>query len=178
MFARLMRICTVWFQSPSMVSPGLRAVNARRRSSIDAPIISQCQRLMERIALVDPELAGHLQELSIEPQLFGIRWYRLLFSREFAHLSDVMALWDIMLADNVSGMLGLVDWIGVTLLLANRQDLMQGDYADCLTTLLHIPPLPQPGQDVLERTPMFPNTPLPAHAAVISPIMDPTSDRE
>ncbi|KAI8320343.1 RabGAP/TBC [Martensiomyces pterosporus] len=187
LFDRLMRVCTPWYQAPSITSPPLRATRHRqnhnsppastgsrawrRRSSDNAraqtPIIAQCHLMMEKLALVDTELASHLLDLDIEPQLFGIRWYRLLFSRELAHLGDVFALWDALLADNTAGMLKLVDWVSVVLLLANRRRLLQGDYSDCLATLLHIPPLPRPSMDTLERTPALQNSPLPPEAAVV-----------
>lgn len=35
----------------------------------------------------------HEQELGVEPQLFLLRWLRLLFEREF-HLEDVLVVWD------------------------------------------------------------------------------------
>ncbi|KAJ1958010.1 hypothetical protein GGI12_004856, partial [Dipsacomyces acuminosporus] len=144
-----------------------------RRQSIEnaraqTPIISQCYLMMEKLALVDPELASHLVDLEIEPQLFGIRWYRLLFSREFTDLKDIFALWDVLFADNTLGLLKLVDWVCVVILLANRRRLLQGDYSDCLSILLHIPPLPKPSPDTLDRTPSLPNSPLPPQTAIAS----------
>ena len=32
---------------------------------------------------MDPELVEHLKRLEIEPQIFLLRWIRLLFCREF-----------------------------------------------------------------------------------------------
>ncbi|KAJ1732567.1 hypothetical protein LPJ61_001986 [Coemansia biformis] len=168
LFGRLMRLCMAWYQIPNHVSPPLRPVRQPGNkptgglgASAQTPIVSQCYLMMEKLALVDPRLHEHLQKLDIEPQLFGIRWYRLLFNREVAHLRDVFALWDMLFADNVAGPLRLVDWVGVVFLLANRRRLLHGDYEECLTTLLHLPPLPQPTPETLELTPALPNTPLP-----------------
>ncbi|KAJ1666254.1 hypothetical protein EV178_002498 [Coemansia sp. RSA 1646] len=172
MFDRLMRLCLPWYQSPSFTSPPLRPARRKqgtskedKQAAIDAmkahtPIIAQCYMMMEKLETVDPRLALHLQTLDIEPQLFGIRWYRLLFSREFTHLEDVLVLWGMLFADNHGGPLRLVDWIGVVLLLANRRPLLLGDYADNLNTLLHLPPLPSPTQYALEQTPPLSNSPL------------------
>ncbi|KAJ2388383.1 hypothetical protein GGI23_006069, partial [Coemansia sp. RSA 2559] len=171
MFDRLMRLCLPWYQSPSFTSPPLRptirngATAEDKQAAIEAmkahtPIIAQCYMMMEKLEAVDPRLAVHLQTLDIEPQLFGIRWYRLLFSREFMHLNDVLVLWGMLFADNHGGSLRLVDWIGVVLLLANRRQLLLGDYADNLNTLLHLPPLPSPTQDTLDQTPPLLNAPL------------------
>ncbi|KAJ2739995.1 hypothetical protein H4R23_000094 [Coemansia sp. Cherry 401B] len=158
LFDRLMRLCLPWYQTPAAATS---PTTARHAASIaQTPIIAQCQLLMDKLKVVDPELAAHLQGMDIEPQLFGIRWYRLLFSREFMRLRDVFALWDMLLADNVSGTLRLVDWVGLVFLVANRRQLLQGDYEECLTTLLHLPPLPRPSPEVLEQTPPLPNSPL------------------
>ncbi len=56
----------------------------------------------------DAPLYTHLLELQIEPQLFGIRWLRLLFGREFS-LQDLLVLWDAIFADGIS--LCLVDYV-------------------------------------------------------------------
>ncbi|KAJ2815445.1 hypothetical protein FBU31_006928 [Coemansia sp. 'formosensis'] len=164
-----MRICLPWYQAPSFTSPRLKpmykAGGNERQAAADAaklhtPIIAQCHLMMEKLASVEPQLAGHLQSLEIEPQLFGIRWFRLLFSREFSKLSDVFMLWDILLADSGMDNLRLAEWIGIVFLLANRRQLLQGDYADNLSTLLHLPPLPRPAPETLERTPVLRNSPL------------------
>ncbi|KAJ2817030.1 hypothetical protein GGI24_005540 [Coemansia furcata] len=169
MFDRLMRICLPWYQAPSFTSPRLKpmykAGGNERQAAADAaklhtPIIAQCHLMMEKLASVEPQLAGHLQSLEIEPQLFGIRWFRLLFSREFSKLSDVFMLWDILLADSGMDNLRLAEWIGIVFLLANRRQLLQGDYADNLSTLLHLPPLPRPAPETLERSPVLRNSPL------------------
>ncbi|KAJ1880335.1 TBC1 domain, member 5, partial [Kickxella alabastrina] len=93
--------------------------------------------------------------------LFGLRWFRLLYGREIAGLHSLLLLWDALLAD-AQGPLQLVDWVGIVMVLANRRELIASDYADCLATLLHLPPLPRPVPETLERTPVLPNTPLPA----------------
>ncbi|KAJ2449256.1 hypothetical protein EV183_004997 [Coemansia sp. RSA 2336] len=152
LFDRVMRQCMPWYQVPAAVSP--------RAGDAQTPIVAQCQLLLEKLAALDPELAAHLRQLDIEPQLFGIRWYRLLFSRELPRLRDVLALWDALFAD-AAGTLRLADWVGVALLVANRRRLLQGDYEDTLTTLLHLPPLPRPSPDVLEQTPPLPASPPP-----------------
>ena len=48
----------------------------------------------------DPALHLRLGELGIEPQLYLLRWLRLLFGREF-HFEDVKLLWDAIFAFGV-----------------------------------------------------------------------------
>ncbi|KAJ2771038.1 hypothetical protein IWQ56_001937 [Coemansia nantahalensis] len=166
LFGRLMRLCAAWYQVPSLASPPAAP-------RVQTPIVAQCHLMLDKLALVDPRLGERLRGLDIEPQLFGIRWYRLLFSRELARLDDVCALWDVLFADSAAGPLRLVDWVAVVVLLANRRRLLHGDYEECLTTLLHLPPLPLPAPEALERTPPLQQAaaapPLLADAAVLAP---------
>ncbi|KAI9217238.1 rab-GTPase-TBC domain-containing protein [Blastocladiella britannica] len=43
---------------------------------------------------IDAELYDHLVGLQVEPHLFGLRWLRVLFAREFPALETVTSLWD------------------------------------------------------------------------------------
>ena len=51
-----------------------------------------CHRVFRTLGAVDVPVHAHLTKLGIEPQLFLLRWLRVLFSREF-HLDDAMLLW-------------------------------------------------------------------------------------
>ncbi|KAJ2778816.1 hypothetical protein GGI15_004064 [Coemansia interrupta] len=143
LFERVMRVCAEWYQ----------AGGAR-----EAAVVVRSRQMMAQLALVDAELARHVAALDIEPQLFGLRWLRLLFGREVHGVGAVLRLWDALLGDG-AGPLRLVDWTGVALLVANRQALVQADYAGCLGTLLHLPRLARPSADTLERTPPLPPAP-------------------
>ena len=58
-----------------------------------------CIRIQSNIlGKKDVELSSHLKELSIEPQIYLLRWIRLLFGREF-HIEDVLVIWDAIFAD-------------------------------------------------------------------------------
>ncbi|KAL7923875.1 rab-GTPase-TBC domain-containing protein [Trichoderma austrokoningii] len=86
---------------------------------------------------VDPELAAHLTSVEILPQIFLIRWIRLLFSREFP-FNQFLALWDTIFAVDPS--LDLVDLICCSMLLRVRWQLLESDYSVCLQLLLKYPP--------------------------------------
>ncbi|XP_015908364.1 TBC1 domain family member 5 [Parasteatoda tepidariorum] len=84
----------------------------------------------------DNELFRRLEELEITPQIFGIRWLRLLFGREFS-MPDLLIVWDALFADSIT--LDLVDYIFVGMLKAIRYLLLPCDYASCLTYLMRYP---------------------------------------
>ncbi|KAG5963581.1 hypothetical protein E4U57_006138 [Claviceps arundinis] len=90
---------------------------------------------------VDPELAAHLSNVEILPQIFIIRWVRLLFSREFP-FDQFLVLWDTIFALDPS--LEVVDLICVAMLIRIRQQLLEADYSVCLQLLLKYPSPEQP----------------------------------
>ncbi|KAL7822458.1 RabGAP/TBC [Trichoderma gracile] len=101
--------------------------------------IVERSRFIHEVCLqkVDPELAAHLTSIEILPQIFLIRWIRLLFSREFP-FNQFLVLWDTILAVDPS--LDLIDLICCAMLLRIRWQLLESDYSVCLQLLLKYPP--------------------------------------
>lgn len=58
-----------------------------------------------------------MSELELELTLWRRRWIRLLFGREFP-FDDVLAVWDLVIAENVRA--SLIDMICVSMLLRIR----------------------------------------------------------
>ena len=93
----------------------------------NSPIVERSKRIHENyLHHADPELAEHLTAIEILPQIFLIRWVRLLFGREFP-FEDVLSLWDILFAEDPG--LDLVDFISVAMLLRIR---WQREFLDVL----------------------------------------------
>ncbi|KAK9707603.1 hypothetical protein K7432_010064 [Basidiobolus ranarum] len=110
------------------------------------PIVVKCNRIHhELLKTYDPQLYAYLESLEIEPQLYGIRWLRLLFGREFP-LKELLCLWDGIFADNSD--LNLVDYVCIAMLLYIREDLLAADYAMCLHRIMKFPSVPDPTQFV------------------------------
>ncbi|XP_045153461.1 TBC1 domain family member 5 isoform X2 [Echinops telfairi] len=86
----------------------------------------------------DIELYMHLNRLEIAPQIYGLRWVRLLFGREFP-LQDLLVVWDALFADGLS--LSLVDYVFIAMLLYIRDALISSNYQTCLGLLMHYPPM-------------------------------------
>eukprot|EP00795_Rhopilema_esculentum_P014484 gene14484-5547_t len=84
----------------------------------------------------DHELYSRLQELDIAPQLYGIRWIRLLFGREYP-LPGLLYLWDAMFADGRT--LDLADFVFIAMLMHIRNFLLKNDYTACLMQLMKYP---------------------------------------
>ncbi|KAI0887274.1 RabGAP/TBC [Annulohypoxylon maeteangense] len=88
----------------------------------------------------DPELSTHLKNIEILPQVFLIRWIRLLFSREFP-FDQTLVLWDTLFSVDPS--FQLIDLVCTAMLIRIRWDLLNADYTVALQLLLRYPP-PQP----------------------------------
>lgn len=85
----------------------------------------------------DPALYTHLARLEIPPQIYGIRWIRLLFGREFP-LQDLLMVWDAIFSD-IQHTFHLVDFLTVAMLSFIREPLLAGDYTTCLKFLMRYP---------------------------------------
>uniref|UniRef100_A0A158PBR0 Rab-GAP TBC domain-containing protein n=1 Tax=Angiostrongylus cantonensis TaxID=6313 RepID=A0A158PBR0_ANGCA len=101
-------------------------------------IMRELSAIGQRLHAVDPVLSDHLRNFDIPPQLYGIRWLRLLFGREFA-VHDLLYVWDVILCDRpISRM---VECIYVAMLVQIRHLLLQSDYGGCLQYLMRYPPV-------------------------------------
>lgn len=106
-------------------------------SGKENPIVRRSQHIFEDLLPdVDKELAQHMRDIEIMPQVFIIRWVRLLFGREFS-FDHVLNMWDVIFAEDPS--LEIVDYICVVMLLRIRFELMDSDYNMALTLLLRYP---------------------------------------
>ncbi|KAJ3515805.1 hypothetical protein NLJ89_g1520 [Agrocybe chaxingu] len=102
-----------------------------------APIVQACNRIQSTLLQAcDPLLYQSIQKAGIEPQIYGIRWLRLLFTREF-NVADALKLWDCLFACDAS--LDLAQWVCVAMLIRIRNELIPADYSSQLTTLLRYP---------------------------------------
>jgi len=130
-FAKLMELTEPWF---------LRTSDSKKESDENtSPIVIKSKRIQNQLLKsVDPILQTYMTDLCIEPQLYILRWVRLLFGREF-HLDDVLIIWDAIFA--YGKQLILVDYICLAMLLYIRDQLLQMDFNGCLKRLFNYPPV-------------------------------------
>ncbi|KNC30655.1 hypothetical protein FF38_11718 [Lucilia cuprina] len=105
--------------------------------SSEVEVVGQLNLIRDKIlAKEDLHLHNYLMKLDIPLHIFGIRWLRLLFGREFA-LLDLLVLWDAIFAD--SDRFDLPNYIVVAMLIRIRDKLLLSDYTTCLTYLMRYP---------------------------------------
>ncbi|NWX87758.1 TBCD5 protein, partial [Nothoprocta ornata] len=146
MFTRLMKTAEHWFstfehdsqkEKDAMVTPMPFARPQDVGPSI--AIVTKVNQIQDHLLKKhDIELYMHLNRLEIAPQIYGLRWVRLLFGREFP-LQDLLVVWDALFADSIT--LNLVDYIFVAMLLYIRDALISSNYQTCLGLLMHYPPI-------------------------------------
>jgi TBC1 domain family protein 5 len=132
-FCKLMHSMRPWFESGSrLVTTG--AANEMQTS----PLLLTCAHIHgSLLASTDPALHTRLTRLEIEPQLYLLRWLRLLFGREF-HPEDVKVIWDAIFAygyEKGSTSLTLCSYFCVAMLLYVRETLMVADFTGCVKRL-------------------------------------------
>ncbi|KAL5635907.1 hypothetical protein ACGC1H_004642 [Rhizoctonia solani] len=136
-FSRIMEGVGLWYE---WQEPKLAATGGSPPTPWVAPINEICSRIGgEYLSACDPALAARMNELGIEPQMYGIRWLRLLFTREFPW-RDALMLWDALFATDPS--LQIVPWVCVAMLIRIRNLLIPAEYTDALTCVLRYPPPP------------------------------------
>ncbi|XP_060761002.1 TBC1 domain family member 5 isoform X3 [Neoarius graeffei] len=146
MFSQLMETAEPWFSSfEREVRKGkeemLTSIPFARPqdSGPSVAIVTKVNRIQDQLVKKhDIELHMHLNRLEIAPQIYGIRWVRLLFGREFP-LQDLLVVWDALLADSIT--LDLVDYVFVAMLLYIRDALIASSFQTCLGLLMHYPPI-------------------------------------
>lgn len=155
LFAIIMQTVKSFYEMGSTELPPVSA------HSSNSPIVERSKRIHEGyLRQADLELAEHLTTIEVLPQIFLIRWIRLLFGREFP-FDEVLSLWDILFAEDPT--LNLVDLICVSMLLRIRWQckalsvqfyslliqtkdipVIEADYSAALTLLLRYPTPPYP----------------------------------
>lgn len=139
LFARLMEHAQSFYEIKESTTGSAPGPQMPEQSSA----IVERSKYIHEVCLhkVDPELAAHLTNIEILPQIFLIRWVRLLFSREYP-FEQFLVLWDTIFAIDPS--LELIDLICVAMLIRIRWELLEADYSVCLQLLLKYPPPARP----------------------------------
>ncbi|PWW74436.1 RabGAP/TBC [Tuber magnatum] len=136
LFQVVMRSAKAWYE-PGEEAPDSVGGRGRSENRNGSPIVEKSKYIHEHLLMaVDPELSEHLKALDVLPQVFLIRWIRLLFGREFP-FEELLEVWDALFAEDPN--LQLVDHVCVAMLLRVRWQLMGADYSTALTLVLRYP---------------------------------------
>lgn len=130
MLLRVMDVIGPLFNSPESNS------NHSSESLGYVEIFGRCNEIQRMLAEKDPELEAALRALGIQPQLYMLRWVRIMFAQVF-RLADILVFWDAIFA--IGAPYRLVDHICVTLLVLVRDSIIGHELSDALSVLFHYP---------------------------------------
>jgi len=107
-----------------------------------SPLLERCNNIFDLLCQKDARLHKHLVMKDISPNLFLLRWVRLLFSREFS-FTNTLVLWDYLFGNLHEGKRlafpSVVDCVAIAMLLHVKQSLLSSDNSGCFTLLLKYP---------------------------------------
>ncbi|XP_067686089.1 TBC1 domain family member 5-like isoform X5 [Haliotis asinina] len=144
MFCQIMETVEPWYTTKESTTKGREYMVAQpfsRPQDLNPSnvIVTKLTRIQDYLLKkFDAELHLHLERLDIAPQIYGIRWVRLLFGREFP-MQDLLVIWDAIFADGIG--FDLVDYVFVSMLLYIRDLLLTSDYAASLSCLMKYVPV-------------------------------------
>ncbi|XP_047137114.1 TBC1 domain family member 5 isoform X2 [Hydra vulgaris] len=141
LFTKIMESIQSWFTNVPQPQGLKQALDQRIFKNPDNEVVTAISEKLNRIQgsmlnKYDSALCQHLQKIDISPQLYGIRWVRLLFGREFS-LNKLLTLWDALFAEGA--ILDLVDFVFLAMLINLRGVLLQNDFNKCLFYLMKYP---------------------------------------
>ncbi|KAI0024792.1 RabGAP/TBC [Xylariomycetidae sp. FL0641] len=130
LFTKLMESAKAFYEVPDPTN----SLSMAGQSSI----VEKSQHIHEVcLYKVDPQLSNHLKDIEILPQVFLIRWIRLLCSREFP-FDQLLILWDTLFSVDPS--FQLIDLVCTAMMVRIRWELLEADYTYALQLLLKYPP--------------------------------------
>ncbi|KAG9318763.1 hypothetical protein JVU11DRAFT_862 [Chiua virens] len=141
LFSSLMRSISHWYEWQEPVAPPSISRGQINLKPYVSPIIHTCNNIQgPLLKSVDPVLHDAMRSAGVEPQMYGLRWLRLLFTREFP-MNEAMMLWDGLFASS-SPISDIMQWMCVAMLIRIRTKLISADYSVQLMHLLRYPPCP------------------------------------
>ncbi|KAI6101451.1 rab-GTPase-TBC domain-containing protein, partial [Pisolithus croceorrhizus] len=123
LFSAIMQKVFQWYEWREPALPPPAALGPVNLKPYVPPIVEACNRIQGNLLKsVDPTLYEAMQGAGIEPQIYGLQWLRLLFTREFP-MDEAMMLWDGLLASSHPTP-SLVLWLCVAMFIRIRTKLM------------------------------------------------------
>lgn len=147
LFCSVMTVMAKYFATAEKKKPEeKKAVEAGMFEQAEVlPIVSKCNHVHHTLlAAADPALYAHMERCEIPPQVYLLRWYRLLFAQNY-HIEDILSIWDATFASARYPLARhgfvLADYLCVSMVLYVRGQLLEGDNSECLQRLMKYPPV-------------------------------------
>nr|XP_032512995.1 TBC1 domain family member 5 [Danaus plexippus plexippus] len=134
LFSAIMKGLEKFYTTGNVIPLSCGRLPTAKTLDVFLQVVRYLDRLREEFLVkLDPELAEHLAECNISMELFGIRWLRLLFGREFPR-GDIPDLWGFIFSDGP--MLPNVHFVILAMLISMRNILLDSDTGSALSLLM------------------------------------------
>ncbi|XP_052740703.1 TBC1 domain family member 5 [Bicyclus anynana] len=134
LFSAIMKGLEKFYSTGDVIPNNCGRLPTSRTAHSQNEVVRYLERLREQhLAPADPELAAHLADCNISLELFGIRWLRLLFGREFPR-AEIPLLWGFLFSDGP--MLPNLHYVILAMLLPVRSLLLESDAGGALALLM------------------------------------------
>ncbi|XP_059610804.1 TBC1 domain family member 5 [Phlebotomus argentipes] len=118
---------------PSVSSTSSRASKDNAVGEIEKYVKSLQNNILARH---DIQLQDHMAKLDVPLSILAIRWFRVLYGREFSFM-DILILWDAIFASGSD--LELIPYVAATILISVRDVVLTADYSTVINTLMKYP---------------------------------------
>ncbi|CAH2070878.1 unnamed protein product, partial [Iphiclides podalirius] len=140
LFSAVMKGLEKFYSTGDVVPTSSGRLPTSRSMHSQNEVVRYLERVKEEFLVpLEHELATHLAECNISLELFGIRWLRLLFGREFPR-SEIPDLWGFVFADGP--VMPNLHYIVVAMLIAMKSSLVEADCGAALSALMRPAPAP------------------------------------
>nr|XP_021197755.2 TBC1 domain family member 5 isoform X1 [Helicoverpa armigera] len=134
LFSAIMKGLERFYTTGDIVPTSCGRLPTSKMSHNPNEVIRYLDKVREEFLVpLDLELSLHLVECNISMELFGIRWLRLLFGREFPR-SEIPNLWGFLFADGP--MFPNLHYVIVAMLVSMRNTLLDPDPGVILSALM------------------------------------------
>ncbi|XP_039750168.1 TBC1 domain family member 5 isoform X2 [Pararge aegeria] len=134
LFSAIMKGLEKFYSTGDVIPNNCGRLPTARTLHSQNEVVRYLERLRENYLVpADSELATHLADCNVSLELFGIRWLRLLFGREFPR-SEIPHLWGFIFSDGP--MLPNLHYVVLAMLLPIRNILLESDAGTALSILM------------------------------------------
>ncbi|ELP87404.1 hypothetical protein EIN_096710 [Entamoeba invadens IP1] len=99
-------------------------------------ILERCDDIVKYLSIKDPHIYQIFCELEVEPQLFLLRWVRILFCQVF-NTTDLYYIWDVLFAHD--NLLELLNHLCVVVMSLPRETVCSGDGLNVFNIFFNYP---------------------------------------
>lgn len=120
------------FFSFTKVMSDLRDGFIRTMDSEETGINGKLQKFAQIFCQIDRPLYEHLEDQTVTPNFYALRWLMLMMAQEF-ELLNVIKVWDTLLSDTIRW--NFVYYLSVASVSIRREKLIRSDFSDIMEGL-------------------------------------------